>query len=1008
VSRRQTISLLVGACLLAAFGPVCLGQEAAADQAKEQLARGIQQYKALDFRGAKATLLKVAKERESLPAADAKALDYYLNRVDGAINKQAAAMSEFQSAVESLRNNDLEKAKAGFAAAAASEYIPPAVRQQAREQLALVDKRSAAAAAAARSDEPQDEPTATPAAAEGGEKSGDDGRMLAELQARRAKAQEFVVQAKSALDNNQPEKAADLFRRALSLQPDNEEARRGLDYASGLTVTAGQQGLISRIEKNRRIARQMADVEYEKAMRRAHESLAVADSAPGYARAADSARLAQNVLETNKSLYPATDYRRKLAEVQDLLTHIRAEKEAWEKRQVEKQRQEIAEAERIRVEKEHAQRARKLETLTERARSLSSDHKYAEAVEIYQQIHKLAPTNREAIDKIELLTQFVILQDEKEADRVRTIEEQKSMVDIRWSEVPWYELLKYPRDWREITVRREPFGAGTGSESEADRRTRQRLRATSMSPKMEEAELKSVIDSLREVTGANFWVDWDTLQAANIDKSSLVTVNLRNVSAETVLRKVLDSVSVGTPLNYAIQEGVVTISTRDVLEQRTEVRVYDIRDLTTRVPNFEGPRIDLSTDSDTNGTNDSGGTTGGFGGGLFEDDDDDSDEDEGNYPTRAEIIADIIETIQETIASDSWRPEGETGAIRELAGQLIVTQTPENHSKLLDLLSQLREARALQVAIEARFISVNTGFLNSVGIDLDFFFNLGSRLGSGTNRNIADPWTGGTHAVNRTGSSSLSDHVTPVNVTQGSAAFANMIGLSSPVANSIGGLVTAPSMSISGTFLDDIQVDFLIDATQAHQSTRSLTAPRLALYNGQRAYITVATQQAYVSDIEPIVSDNSVAFDPILSTVPTGTVLDVEATISADRRYVTLTVRPQVASLNGFSRYFTDVTTTDPVTGEPLTGDGFIQLPNVTIQDLQTTVSVPDGGTLLLGGQKLAGEVEREMGVPVLSKVPVINRFVTNRGKVRDEQTLLILIKPKIIIQREEEEKQFP
>ena len=81
-----------------------------------------------------------------------------------------------------------------------------------------------------------------------------------------------------------------------------------------------------------------------------------------------------------------------------------------------------------------------------------------------------------------------------------------------------------------------------------------------------------------------------------------------------------------------------------------------------------------------------------------------------------------------------------------------------------------------------------------------------------------------------------------------------------------------------------------------------------------------------------------------------------------------------------------------------------IDLPTVAIQDLQTTVSVPDGGTLLLGGQRIAGEMDREMGAPVLSKVPLLNRLFTNRMKVRDEQTLLILVKPRIIIQRDEEE----
>jgi general secretion pathway protein D len=75
---------------------------------------------------------------------------------------------------------------------------------------------------------------------------------------------------------------------------------------------------------------------------------------------------------------------------------------------------------------------------------------------------------------------------------------------------------------------------------------------------------------------------------------------------------------------------------------------------------------------------------------------------------------------------------------------------------------------------------------------------------------------------------------------------------------------------------------------------------------------------------------------------------------------------------------------------------------------LATTVSVPDGGTLLLGGQTLAGEIERESGVPILSKIPFLKRLFTNTGTAKDEQVLLILVKPTIIIQREREQEQFP
>ena len=86
----------------------------------------------------------------------------------------------------------------------------------------------------------------------------------------------------------------------------------------------------------------------------------------------------------------------------------------------------------------------------------------------------------------------------------------------------------------------------------------------------------------------------------------------------------------------------------------------------------------------------------------------------------------------------------------------------------------------------------------------------------------------------------------------------------------------------------------------------------------------------------------------------------------------------------------------------------FLQLPTLSTQRVQTTVSVPDGGTLLIGGQKLASEAEVEAGVPILSKIPILKRLYSSRSMVKDEQTLLVLIKPKILIQSEQEELAFP
>ena len=141
-----------------------------------------------------------------------------------------------------------------------------------------------------------------------------------------------------------------------------------------------------------------------------------------------------------------------------------------------------------------------------------------------------------------------------------------------------------------------------------------------------------------------------------------------------------------------------------------------------------------------------------------------------------------------------------------------------------------------------------------------------------------------------------------------------------------------------------------------------------------------------------------------------GVSLSLSGVISADRRYVTLDVDTAIAeaSIDAF------VTVQAAAGGGGLAGgagsiaEGQIGLPVVTITQVQTTVTVPDQGTALLGGQRIVEEFETESGVPVLSKLPILNRFFSNRLEAKNEQTLLILIKPTVLIQNEEEERQFP
>jgi len=991
-----------------------LAQESDADAATEALQQGIAQYKAQEFKAAKKTLLTV--DAEKLSDEQKKTLAEYLSQADTAMKKKASALSAYRDAQKALEAGELDKARTLFAQAADSEYILDATRRDAKAQLAWVNQRIKQANGAAKANGTGGEMVTAPAkekddAEDGGtkvteikKKDGDE--LFNAIAARKKEANRLVDKGKAALKDNQPEKAADLFGRALKLDKYNNDAKILLERARGRIGTSGGDDLLSEHKRKLRVLRGATLTDYGKYMKNAREKLATALSKEGeksdFAAAVENARTAGKLIESNKRLFSANEFRELRSKAGDLVEHIQSQQEKFAVQRAREQAADVARRERIRRIQLRKDREETIASLTRKAKALVSDRQWKQARDTMQEILRLEANNSFASEGLGWVKRYMILERQKEARQTNFYESQRQFLDIVESETPWYELLRYPRNWREITEKRKRFSAGEMSESEKDRRARKKLQRVIRNVDFSGIALENVLNFLRDVTGANIVPNWEVLAGRNITRKTQVTAEkLSEVTGQTLLEIVLENVG-GTmvQLGYVIEDGIVKISTSDALRTKVKTRVYDIRDLIIPIPDFEGPAMDITSVGDDQDTDDGGSSS--TDGGLFGDDDDDDDV-SGEGLSRPEMIQEIISMIREKAPLDSWVDQGGRGSIREFGGQLVVTQTPEVHDQILELIGMLREAKQLQVSVEARFITVSTGFLNEIGVDLDFYFNIGSGLGAGASN--TDPFTGAavpTTGVNGWGmNKSRVSSITPIPVSMNHRNQPSFMGSSSGVPPDIGASTTSHALSVFGSFLDDVQVDFLVQATQAHSSGRQLTAPRVTMSNGQLAYVAVGTTQAYVSDLEPVTDDNAVGVDPTVSTVTTGSVLEVRATVSADRRYVTMTLRPQVTVLNGF------LTVGGELNEDPNSAGfaaGTLQLPNVTITTVQTTVTVPDGGTLVLGGQKLSSEVEREKGVPMLSKVPILNRLFTNRGRARDENTLLILVKPKIIITGEAEE----
>jgi hypothetical protein len=154
--------------------------------------------------------------------------------------------------------------------------------------------------------------------------------------------------------------------------------------------------------------------------------------------------------------------------------------------------------------------------------------------------------------------------------------------------------------------------------------------------KIEGRPLGDVIEALRKDSGQSIFVNWRALASARVTRDLPVTTDLSHLVLATALDKLLVEVGGSQErLGYVVSDGVITISTQKDLGRNTVTRVYDVRDLLK------------------------------------------------NRATRDADLAALTKRFQ-GIDPLSWRDAGGAiGSIRELQGQLIITQTPVVHMRIV-------------------------------------------------------------------------------------------------------------------------------------------------------------------------------------------------------------------------------------------------------------------------------------------------------------------------------------
>jgi type II secretory pathway component GspD/PulD (secretin) len=620
--------------------------------------------------------------------------------------------------------------------------------------------------------------------------------------------------------------------------------------------------------------------------------------------------------------------------------------------------------------------------------------------------------------------------------------------------------IAFPKDFKDLTVNRRELMARLEPRKDARTLAIEKKMTDNVTLNFDNQPLSEAVAFLENYTGLNFEIDPKALADEGYTSDTAVNLSLNNVKLKTALVHLLRQVN----LTYIIDDEVVLITSPQSGAAKVYARPYYVGDLVKPV----NSEIDVNGEKDANqqdanialaGVGLMGDNANTNGTKWLKGDRPQADITPLIQMITTSVAPGTWKVIDPTSNKDissafglGFQPGGlggmGGGGAADLEGQvlpvgsiypyflglsLIVRHTNEVHDEITDLLKQLRRMQDIQVTIEARFITLRDTFSEAIGVDFDF--QLQSDV-YGKNSSFAQQQPdafypagpgGTTGGTGTTGTqlpylvNSYRDHAlgsrqpTTVGVAGAGGAgslppFTGDLGIpflqNSYPASSVQGFDRGATFGIS--FLSDLEVFLFVNAAQSDRRNNIVQAPKVTTFNGSAAYIQSTENIPYVQNYIPIVGPGSVAFQPVINQVPDGVQLTVTPVVSHDRRYVRLSINPTFITFRRFESF--------NIPGGAVGGGGLgggattttqtsLRLPITTLFTIATVVTVPDGGTVLLGGVKLLSEERNEDGVPILAKTPYINRLFRNIGISRDTSSLMIMVTPRIILLEEEEER---
>jgi len=543
--------------------------------------------------------------------------------------------------------------------------------------------------------------------------------------------------------------------------------------------------------------------------------------------------------------------------------------------------------------------------------------------------------------------------------------------EIHKSLIPQTEILVYPEDWSRRALRK-PQQIGDIKEEPWMQALRDRMNQP-ITFSFADTSFDDVISYLRQVSGNNIAVDPAVTAGAGVPP---ITLKVDQMRFSDALNWILELSS----LHMALQNQAIYISNKPVTGSIV-LKMYDVTDLISPVHDFPGRELAYNAGG-------SGGARGIKMFGSAKDEDEQHNADPGA----------LVDFIKNNVAKTSWADDGV--AIDQRSGStLFVSQTPEVHDQIEQLLTNLRNQQSLQVHVGVRMLDITKDFYEEIGFEYeDPTTPNGYDLLNSSSTQIPQGAAGQGYIrenQNISYQGSL-DNTLPANQT--SVAYNSFSGTLPR------GLYVESSHSLFNFFNAD-QINMVFQASEEESDSQVVQNPTLTCFNGQRANASFMTQYAYIQSYDVVSS----TLEPQIQVLSFGNVLDVRPVVSSDHKYITMEIRPSSVELVGvFDQVL--VAPRIIVTGNATFFAGYveypIELPNVLVRTMRATVMLPDKSSLLIGGFNRSLRQRTSTGVPFLSNIPFLGRLFTRNGSYDEDAKLFMLLNAEIMDLKEKEAEQ--